>query len=174
MGAWPRHGVGDRVTTAHVARGAYAGDMSEPAPELPELEAEDALRGVVNQLVINGERMPVIIPGSVIEALRVLGVLLANAQGVGRLLSALLQAMPWARVFSEEDLSKFASDLTAAANADEHAPERLAAVMREWRETAEILADPEAMAALAEADEAIARGDVIRGTEAVRALRPRR
>jgi len=38
--------------------------------------------------------------------------------------------------------------------------------------TAEILADPQAMAALAEADEAIARGDVIRGTEAVRALRP--
>jgi hypothetical protein len=49
------------------AVGAYAGVMSEP---VPELEVEDALRGVVSQLVINGERMPVIIPGSVIEALR--------------------------------------------------------------------------------------------------------
>jgi hypothetical protein len=145
--------------------------MSEPAPEL---DVEDALRGVVNQLVINGERMSVIVPGSIIDALGVLGVLLANAQGAGRLRSLLLQAMPWAGVFSEEDLSRFASDLTAAANAGEHAPERLGAVMREWRETAEILADPEAMAALAEADEAIASGDVIHGREAVRALRPRR
>lgn len=149
----------------------YAGNMSEPAPEL---DAEDALRGVVSQLIINGERMPVIVPGSIVEALRVLGVLLANAQRAGLLRESLLQAMPWARVFSEEDLSKFASDLTAAANADEHAPEQLGAVMREWRETAEILADPQAMAALAEADEAIARGDVIRGREAVHALRPGR
>ena len=41
--------------------------MSEPAPEL---DTEDALRGVVNQLVIHGQRMPVIIPGSVIELMR--------------------------------------------------------------------------------------------------------
>ena len=60
--------------------------MSEPAPELPapELDAEDALHGVVNQLIINGQRMPVIIPGSVIEALRVLAVLLEESPG-GRL-----------------------------------------------------------------------------------------
>ncbi len=148
--------------------------MSEPAGETPELEAEDALRGVVNQLIINGERMPVIIPGSVIEALRFLGVLLANAQGAGRLRSLLLQAMPWAGVFSEDDLNKFASDLTVAASAGEHAPEQLGAVMREWRETAEVLSEPGAMAELAASDEAIAHGDVISGREAVRALRPRR
>jgi hypothetical protein len=46
--------------------------------------------------------------------------------------------------------------------------------MREWAETAEILGDPEEMAELAAADEAVARGDVIRGKEDVRALRPRR
>lgn len=148
--------------------------MSEPAHELPELDAEDALRGVVNQLMINGERMSVIIPGSVIEALRVFAVVLANVQEAGRLPGYLLQAMPWASSLSEEDLQEFASDLTAAINAGEHAPEQVAAVMREWRETAEILSDPETMSALAEADEAIARGDVIRGREAVRALRPRR
>jgi hypothetical protein len=82
--------------------------------------------------------------------------------------------MPWAGVFSEDDLNKFASDLAAAASAGEHAPEQLGAVMREWRETAEVLSDPEAMAELAASDEAIARGDVISGREAVRALRPRR
>jgi len=41
------------------------------------------------------------------------------------------------------------------------------------QETTGILSDPEAMAELAAADEAIAGGDVVRGTEAVRALRPR-
>jgi hypothetical protein len=43
--------------------------MSEPAPEL---DTEDALHGVVNQLIIHGQRMPVIIPGSVIELMRTL------------------------------------------------------------------------------------------------------
>lgn len=148
--------------------------MSEPARELPELDAEDALHGVVNQLIVNGERMPVIIPGSVLEALRVFAVLLTHVQEAGRLPHYLLQAMPWANALSEDDLNNLASDLIAAANAGEHAPEQVGAVMREWRETAEILSDPETMSALAEADEAIARGDVIRGKEAVRALRPRR
>ncbi|MGH3277148.1 MAG: hypothetical protein ACRDNZ_22820 [Streptosporangiaceae bacterium] len=145
--------------------------MSEPAPEL---DAEDALRGVVNQLDINGERMSVIIPGSVIETLRLLALLLGNAQAAGSLPAALPQAMAWARSLSEDDLSKFASDLVEAASGGERAPERLAAVMRGWRETAEILGNPEDVAELAASDEAIARGDVIRGTEAVRALRPRR
>jgi len=153
---------------------AYAGGMSEPARELPELDAEDALRGVVNQLIVNGERMPVIIPGSVIEALRVFAVVLANVQEAGRLPRYLLQAMPWASELSEDELNEFASDLTAAANVGQHAPEHVAAVMREWRETAEILSDPEAMSALVEVDEAVTRGDAIRGREAVRALRPRR
>jgi len=53
----------------------------------------------------------------------------------------------------------------------DRAPERLAAVLREWHETADILADPEAMVELAESADAVARGDVIRGRGAVRALR---
>jgi hypothetical protein len=145
--------------------------MSAP---VPELEVEDALRGVISQLVINGERMPVIIPGSVIEALRFLAVLLGNAQAAGKLPGLVLQAMPWARSLSADDLNQLASDLVDAAASAEHAPERLATVLREWGETAEILGDPEEVAELAASDEAVARGDVIRGQEAVRALRPRR
>lgn len=38
------------------------------------------------------------------------------------------------------------------------------------RETAEIMADPDALRDLAEAREAVLRGDVVRGTEAVRDL----
>ena len=148
--------------------------MSEPARESePELDAEDALRGVVNQLIINGRRMPAIIPGSVIEALRVLAALITHAQVAGYLPPLLLQAMPWASPLPEDDLSDFASDLAEAAASGEHAPERLADTIRAWRETAEILGDPEAMAELAESAAAVERGDVVRGRDAVRALRPR-
>jgi hypothetical protein len=113
--------------------------MSEPAPEL---DVEDALRGVVNQLIINGERMPVIIPGSVIDALRVFATFLTNAQVAGYLPPLLLQAMPWASSLPEDSLSRLVSELAEAAAGGEHAPERLAALMREWRATAEIYADP--------------------------------
>ena len=41
-------------------------------------------------------------------------------------------------------------------------------------ETLAILSDPEEMAAIAEGMQALERGDVVRGVEAVRALRPRR
>lgn len=40
-------------------------------------------------------------------------------------------------------------------------------------ETLSVLGDTEALRGLREADEAIARGDVVRGVDAVRALRPR-
>ena len=53
-------------------------------------------------------------------------------------------------------------------------PESVLEDLEALRETLEILSDPAARAAIAEADEAIARGDVIHGVEAVRALRPRR
>lgn len=41
-------------------------------------------------------------------------------------------------------------------------------------ETLDILSDPNALAEIREAEEAVARGDVVRGVEAIRALRPRR
>jgi hypothetical protein len=148
--------------------------MSVPEREpVPELDAEDALRGVVNQLTINGQRMSVIIPGSVIEAIRLLAELFHQAHVVGYLLELLPRAMPWAAALSEEELSEFASELTEAVDSGDHAPERLATVMRAWRETAEILGNPEALNELAESGEAIRHGDVIKGADAVRALRPR-
>jgi hypothetical protein len=113
--------------------------MSEPAPEL---EADDALHGVVNQLIVNGERMSVIIPGSVIESLGLFATLLIKAQEAGYLLSLLPVAMPWARFLPEADLPALATDLIEAAASEKHAPERLAAVLREWRATAEVYADP--------------------------------
>jgi len=148
--------------------------VSEPASEPPELDAQDALRGVVNQLTIHGERMSVIIPGSVIEALRDFAALLQGAREAGYLDRLLPIAMPWIEPLPADDRKQFVSDLAQAASAGDHAPEQLAAVLREWHETADILADPEAMVELAESADAVARGDVIRGRDAVRALRPRR
>lgn len=46
-------------------------------------------------------------------------------------------------------------------------PEDLA----QMEETIDVLRDPEALADIREADEAYARGDVLRGTDAVRSLR---
>ncbi|MFD0202566.1 MULTISPECIES: type II toxin-antitoxin system Phd/YefM family antitoxin [Saccharothrix] len=40
-------------------------------------------------------------------------------------------------------------------------------------ETLEVLSDPNAMAAIRQSRDEVARGDVVRGVEAVRALRPR-
>ena len=46
--------------------------------------------------------------------------------------------------------------------------------LEQLEETIDVLSDPGAMAGIRQADAAIARGDVVRGVEAVRALRPRR
>ena len=119
--------------------------ISEPAPEL---DARDALRGVVSQLVINGEPMTVIIPGSVIEALRAFAELLSDPQVAGSLPSLLRRAMPWAGPLPEDDLRALAAELAEAASSGEHAPERVAALLREWRATAEAYADPDILAAL--------------------------
>jgi hypothetical protein len=118
--------------------------MSEPAPEL---DAEDALHGVVNQIIVNGQRMPVIIPGSVIEALRVLAMFLKN-EPTGRLTSLLPLAMPWVKSLPEHELYRFASDLADAAAGGDHAPEQVSRTMLGWQATAAVYADPALVEAL--------------------------
>jgi hypothetical protein len=119
--------------------------MSEPAPEL---DARDALRGVVNQLIVNGEPMTVIIPGSVIEALRFFGEILATPQVAESLPSLLRRVIPWTAPLPEDELRNFGSDLAEAISSGDHAPEQTAVVLREWQATAEAYADPEILAAL--------------------------
>lgn len=119
--------------------------MSEPAREL---DARDALRGVVNQLVVNGEPVTVIIPGSVIEALRALAELLGDPRLAGDLPSLLRRAMPWARSLPEGDLHHLGAELAEAAASGDRAPEQIAALLGEWRATAEAYADPVILAAL--------------------------
>ncbi len=145
--------------------------MSDPAAEL---DPEDALRGVVNQLTIHGQRMPVIIPGSVIETLMFVSRLVERAQGAGYLPDLMRQAMPWTAPLALDELDQFASDISAAAGSGDYAAERLATVLREWRETAEILGEPDALAGIHSAQAEIDRGDLVRGAEAIQAVRPRK
>jgi hypothetical protein len=125
----------------------YAGLMSEAArnpdaDDVPEVDAEDALHGTVSQLFIRGERMPVIIPGSIMALMPLWAELVKRAEETGSLNSVLPVAMPWASALPESQLSAFATDLGTAVSSGRHAPERLAACLREWQATAEIYADP--------------------------------
>jgi hypothetical protein len=170
----PRHAAPWPPQSGKLARHAYAVSMNEAARELPELDAEDALHGVVNQLTIHGQRMPVIIPGSVIEALRDFAGILLAARNSGYLPSLMRQAIPWAAPLSDRELDQFASAMADASGSGDHAPERVAAALREWRETAEILSEPHGLEEIEAARADIARGDVVRGREALAALRPRK
>jgi len=66
------------------------------------------------------------------------------------------------------------ADLRAAADEDHRSVHQTIVLAIEtflaMRETAEIKADPETLRALAEARESVRAGDVVYGTEAVRAL----
>jgi hypothetical protein len=119
--------------------------MSEPALELVDDDAPltraaaDAARGVVTHLTIHGERVAVIVPESVIEALSGFAILLTAEHA----LTALPEAMPWAKSLPPADLPALAADLAAAAASGPDAPEQLAAVLLEWQATAEIYTDPD-------------------------------
>ena len=60
---------------------------------------------------------------------------------------------PWARHFSAAECDEFLDELSNAADVDE--------VLEAWRETAEILADPENMADIAESEKQMADGEEI-------------
>jgi hypothetical protein len=131
--------------------------MSEPAAELPADDAllaraaEDARRGVATHLTIHGERVAVIMPEDVIEALREVAALLTNEHIASYLPSLLPTAMSWTRSLPATDLPVFISELAAAATSGRDAPEKVAAVLREWQATAEIYADPGEAARLRQA-----------------------
>jgi hypothetical protein len=119
--------------------------MSEPAPEL---DAEEVKGGVVNHLIINGERVTAIIPASVIEALRVFAEVLNSEQTSKILTTAIPAAIPWTRSLPRDELPAFAAELAEAAAAGPDAPELIATLIREWRITADAYADPDILAAL--------------------------
>jgi hypothetical protein len=131
--------------------------MSESAVELPADDAplaraaEDARRGVATHLTIHGERVAVIMPEGVIEALRDVAALLTDERFASHLPASLPRVMSWTSSLPEADLPVFISELAAALASGRDAPEKVASVLREWRATAEIYADPREAARLRQA-----------------------
>src|SRR5437879_1562656 len=85
----PRCALDDLFVGCYDSPGTYAGDMSESAAELPADDAplaraaDDARRGVATHLTIHGERVAVIMPEGVIEALRDFAALLTDERVAG-------------------------------------------------------------------------------------------
>jgi hypothetical protein len=123
-----------------------------PADDLPLARAaDDARRGIATHLTIDGVRVAVIMPEGVIEALRDFATLLTDRRIANSLPVLLPQAMSWTGSLPEEDIPTFISELATAAASGNDAPEKVAAVIKEWRATAEIYADPREVARLRQA-----------------------
>jgi hypothetical protein len=128
--------------------------MSEPAAEVAAEDeplaraADNARHGVVTHLTMDGQRVAVIMPQAVIDALSTFAEILSSQERADRLPATIQAAMPWTGVLPEDDLRAFAIDLADAAAGGRDAPELVATVLREWRVTAEAYADPETLAAL--------------------------
>lgn len=110
--------------------------------------ADDARRGVATHLTIHGERVAVIMPEGVIEALRDFAALLTDERLASYVPALVPKAIPWTRALPPADLPVFVSELSEAAASGEDAPERVAALIREWQATAEMYADPREAARL--------------------------
>ena len=128
--------------------------MSEPAAEVAAEDAplaraaDNARHGVVTHLTVAGQRVAVIMPQAVIDALSAFAEILSSEERAERLPGTIQAAIPWTRLLPGDDLQAFEAELAGAAAAGRDAPDLLATVLREWRVTAEAHADPETLAAL--------------------------
>jgi hypothetical protein len=128
--------------------------MSEPAAEVAAEDAplaraaDNARHGVVTHLTMEGQRVAVIMPQAVIDALSAFAEILSSEERADRLPGTIRAAIPWTRLLPADDLRSFAAELSAAAAAGRDAPDLVATVLREWQVTAEAYADPETLAAL--------------------------
>ncbi|MDQ2873919.1 MAG: hypothetical protein M3Y33_03520 [Actinomycetota bacterium] len=118
--------------------------MSEPAQELPADAESLARRGVLTHLTVNGERVALIVPASLMDTLRILAELLASPEESARLAVLLPAVYPWARYLPDYELKAFAFELRdALRDGGADAPELMERVVIGWRGTAEVHADPD-------------------------------
>lgn len=119
--------------------------MSVPAAEPPADAEALARRGAITHVTINGERVALIVPASLMDTLRILAeVLLASPDALDRLPGLLPAVYPWAQHLPHHELKQFAFDLRDALRSGElDAPERMERIVISWRGTAEVYADPD-------------------------------
>ncbi|HEY6278960.1 MAG TPA: hypothetical protein VIX86_21830 [Streptosporangiaceae bacterium] len=123
--------------------------MSEPAPELPAdtlvSAMDNARRGVVTHITIQGERVAAIVPEALLEVFNRLLALLTSEYSPG--LAATLPAVfPWAHSLPPHELKAFARELREAFGTE--SAEMVDQVITGWRATADIYADPALIQAL--------------------------
>ena len=111
--------------------------------------AENARRGVITHITIDGERVAAIVPESLIKILNDLVTLLAADLTVSVLPQILPQAFPWARSLPPHELKAFAWELRrAAVTGTPEAAEQIERILAGWRATADVYADPATLAVL--------------------------
>jgi hypothetical protein len=116
--------------------------MGQSAPELPADAligaVDNARRGVVTHITINGERVAAIVSESTLAMSQLLAVLLTSEMAAGALPALLPTAFSWASSLPEEHLQACASELRAAVVAE--SPERVERVLIDWQAVAEVRA----------------------------------
>jgi hypothetical protein len=130
--------------------------MSEPASELPADNlvsvVDNARRGVVTHITLQGERVAAIVPEYLLQVLDHLVILLAATSDVlalRELPEVLLQAFPWAHALPGHELKAMARELRqAAAPQTPEAADEARSVLAGWQATAEAYAGPAVLEAL--------------------------
>lgn len=116
--------------------------MGQSAPELPAdtliSAVDNARRGVVTYITINGERVAAIVPESTLASSQLLAVLLTSETAASALPAVLPAAFPWASSLPDHHLTAFAGELRAAVVAE--SPERVERVLIDWQAVAEVRA----------------------------------
>ena len=114
--------------------------MGRSAPELPAdtlvSAVDNARRGVVTHVTINGERVAAIVAQSTLAMSQLLAILLTSEMAASALPAVLPAAFPWASSLPDDHLKTFAGELREAVVAE--SPERVERVLIDWQAVAEV------------------------------------
>lgn len=116
--------------------------MGQSTPELPAdtlvSAVDNARRGVMTHITINGERVAAIVSESILATSQLLAALLTSERAASALPEVLPVAFPWARSIPHDELTAFAGELREAVVAE--LPERVERVLVDWQAVAEVRA----------------------------------
>ncbi len=118
--------------------------MGQSVRELPAdtlvSAVDNARRGAVTHITINGERVAAIVSESTLAMSQLLAVLLTSEMAASALPGVLPAAFPWAGSLPDTDthLRAFAGELREAVVAE--SPERVERVLLDWQAVAEVRA----------------------------------
>ena len=116
--------------------------MGQSAPELPAdtlvSAVDNARRGVMTHITIEGERVAAIVSESTLAMAQLLAVLLTDEVAASALPAMLPTAFPWASSLPDDHLRAFAAELREAIVAE--SPDRIERVLIDWQAVGEVRA----------------------------------